>query len=153
MESDKDWIQKVLSDSWGSSTIITRGFIHYAEKLSGFVAVIDGENVGLLTFSENENMLEIITLNVLRLREGIGRALVQAAVDEANNLGCSRVWVITTNDNVSALEFYQGVGFKVVAVHKGAVDESRKLKPEIPLIGIDGIPITDEIELEMTLST
>ncbi len=36
-------------------------------------------------------------------------------------------------------------------MHRGAVDESRKYKPEIPLLGMDGIPIRDEIELEMAL--
>jgi hypothetical protein len=43
------------------------------------------------------------------------------------------------------------MGFTLAAVHKGALNESRKLKPEIPLFGIDGIPITDEIELEKIL--
>jgi hypothetical protein len=43
------------------------------------------------------------------------------------------------------------VGFKIVAIHKDAIRDSRKLKPEIPEIGVDGIPITDEIELEIVL--
>lgn len=97
-------------------------------------------------------MLEIITLNVLKQRAGIGRALVFAAVEEAESLKCSRVWVITTNDNTQAVKFYQSLGFTLVAVHKDAITESRKLKPEIPLVGIDEIPITDEIELEKILN-
>jgi hypothetical protein len=32
------------------------------------------------------------------------------------------------------------------------MEKSRLLKPEIPLIGNDGIPIRDEIELEMILA-
>ena len=96
-------------------------------------------------------MLEIITLNVLKQREGIGRALVNAAVETAESLKCSRVWTITTNDNTQAVKFYRALGFTLAAVHKGALSESRKLKPEIPLFGIDGIPITDEIELEKIL--
>lgn len=31
------------------------------------------------------------------------------------------------------------------------LEEYRKIKPEIPLTGEDGIPIRDEIELEMKL--
>ncbi len=96
-------------------------------------------------------MLEIITLNVLKQREGIGRTLVNAAIEEAKNLSCSRIWVITTNDNIPALKFYQAIGFTVTRIHKDAIKESRKLKPEIPLYGIDEIPITDEIELEKIL--
>jgi ribosomal protein S18 acetylase RimI-like enzyme len=119
--------------------------------LPGFVAEIDDQNVGFLTWNINENMLEIVTLNVVRQREGIGRSLVYMTIDEAKSLKCSRVWVITTNDNTAAVEFYRALGFKIVAVHKNAVNESRELKPEIPLVGIDGIPITDEIELQTIL--
>jgi ribosomal protein S18 acetylase RimI-like enzyme len=65
--------------------------------------------------------------------------------------GCRRLWLITTNDNTDALRFYQKHGFMLVAVHRNAIEESRKLKPEIPLIGNNNIPIRDEIELEMML--
>ena len=64
---------------------------------------------------------------------------------------CHRLWLITGNDNTSALRFYQKRGFRLVAVYRNAVDQARRLKPEIPLYGNDGIPITDEIELEMIL--
>jgi hypothetical protein len=59
--------------------------------------------------------------------------------------------LITTNDNTAALRFWQKRGFKLLRVHRNAVEKSRKLKPEIPLTGNDGIPIRDEIELEMML--
>ncbi len=49
------------------------------------------------------------------------------------------------------VRFYQRRGFVLVALRRSAVDESRKFKPEIPLLGMDGIPIRDEIELEMAL--
>jgi hypothetical protein len=39
----------------------------------------------------------------------------------------------------------------LVAVHRNALDISRELKPEIPQLGIDGVPLRDEIELEMML--
>jgi ribosomal protein S18 acetylase RimI-like enzyme len=151
-DSDRRWLQRVLSKSWGSTWVVTRGTVHQADSLSGFLAEVENQNVGVVTWNVNGSMLEIITLNVLRQREGIGRALVNAVIGEAEFLKCSRVWVITTNDNNQAVQFYQALGFKVIAVHKGAVNESRKIKPEIPFIGIDGIPITDEIELEKILS-
>jgi N-acetylglutamate synthase-like GNAT family acetyltransferase len=113
---------------------------------------IDGQKNGILTWNVNENMLEIITVNVLKQREGIGTDLVNATVEEAETLSCSRVWGITTNDNITAQKFYRALGFRIAAVHKDAVKESRKLKPEIPLVGIDGIAITDEIELEKILN-
>ena len=39
-------------------------------------------------------------------------------------------------------------GFRLDAIHRGAVDDSRsRLKPEIPVVGAYGIPLRDEIEL------
>jgi hypothetical protein len=72
-------------------------------------------------------------------------------VEEARKRNCWRVFLITTNDNLNALGFYQKRGFELVAIHRGAVNESRKVKPSIPLIGDNNIPLRDEIELELVL--
>ena len=73
--------------------------------------------------------------------------------EEATKAGCRRLWLVTTNDNTHALRFYQRRGFRIAAVHTGAIDEYRgTLKPEIGLTGNDGIPIRDEIELELALN-
>ena len=75
--------------------------------------------------------------------------MIEAAGQLARQQGCTRLWVITTNDNVDALRFYQRRGFCLVGVHRGAVDRSRaSLKPEIPAAGAYRIPLRDEIELE-----
>ncbi|UCF27229.1 MAG: GNAT family N-acetyltransferase, partial [Chloroflexota bacterium] len=83
---------------------------------------------------------------------GIGSALITKAVETAELEGCYRVWLITTNDNIPALRFYQKRGFRLVAIHLNALDNSRKLKPEIPQDGLDGIPLRDEIELEFKIN-
>jgi len=59
--------------------------------------------------------------------------------------------VITSNDNLSALGFYQRRGFRLVAVYQNAIDAAREIKPNIPQIGMENIPIHDEIELELWL--
>ena len=107
---------------------------------------------GLVTFHIAGDACEIVTLDSLHPGQGIGTALIEAVKAAAGAAGCRRLWLITTNDNLHALGFYQKRGFRLVAVHPGAVDDSRKLKPEIPLIGNDGIPIRDEIELEIVLT-
>jgi len=150
-ESDIEWIREILTESWDSCRVVTRGVVHNADSLPGLIAEKDEQRIGLLTYNIDRKMLEIVTLNALIQREGIGRHLVNQAVNIAADNGCSRVWVITTNDNTPALEFYQAVGFKIKAVYQGAIKKSRKLKPEIPLLGFDGIEITDEIELEKKL--
>ena len=82
---------------------------------------------------------------------GIGKDLLHAVRTIASSEKCNRIWLITTNDNVRAQEFYQNYGFELVAVYKNAIQESRKLKPEIPETGINSIPIQDEIEFELKL--
>ena len=117
-----------------------------------FVAeTADGQLLGMLTYVPEPDwqQCEILTLHSDRQWHGTGTALVEAAVQLARRQGCTRLWVITTNDNIDALRFYQRRGFRLVTVHRGAVDRSRaSLKPEIPQVGAYGIPIRDEIELE-----
>ncbi len=83
--------------------------------------------------------------------DGVGSLLIESVEDVAREAGCTRLWLITTNDNDRALGFYRANGFDVVAVHEGAVDASRKLKPSIPLVNEAGVPIQDEIEMERRL--
>jgi GNAT superfamily N-acetyltransferase len=82
---------------------------------------------------------------------GIGSTLINAVKRHADQSGCHRLWLITTNDKLRALRFYYKRGVVLVAVHRNALDESRKIKPQIPFIGNDGIPLRDEIELEMEI--
>jgi ribosomal protein S18 acetylase RimI-like enzyme len=82
---------------------------------------------------------------------GLGSRLLEAARKRAYDLGCRRLWLITTNDNEPAMRFYQRRGMRIAAIHRGAIAESRKLKPEIALVGVGGRPIEDEIEFELLL--
>ncbi len=150
-ESDREAVARILRENWSSTEIVTRGRIHRADSLPGFVAVEDGRLVGLVTYSVKGAECEIITLNSETDGSGIGTALLNVVKDAAVSANCRRLWLICTNDNTNALRFYQKRGFTLAALHHGALAESRKLKPEIPLVGMDGIPIRDEIELEMLL--
>jgi len=93
-----------------------------------------------------------VTLASDRPSQGIGSRLIERVVEVARRRKLRRVWLITTNDNVDALRFYQKRGFALVAVYPRAVERSRLVKPEISLSGNDGIPIRDEIELELILN-
>jgi DNA-3-methyladenine glycosylase I len=148
---DRRWIPKLLKKHWGSAKVVTRGRIHRADRLEGFAAVDGNKPVGLVTYRIEGTECEIVTLNSLVKGAGIGSELLSAVKRMAAKSGCHRLWLITTNDNKPAIEFYEKRGFTITAVHKDAIKESRRLKPEIPQIGVDGIPITDEIEMEMPL--
>ena len=148
-ESDRPWVQHLLTEHWGAYTIVTRGRVHQADELPGFVAEVDGERCGLVTYRIEDEQCEVISLNSLRAGRGVGTALLDAARASAREAGCQRIWLITSNDNLPAVRFYQRRGWRLVAVHRGALDEARRLKPEIPLVGLDGIPLHDEIEMEL----
>jgi len=153
-DDDREWAERLLKESWGSANIVTRGRLVDASRLPGFVAVAgSGDRLGLLTYEERNGQCEIVTLNSLRRGMGIGQGLIWRVVECAKEAGASRVWLITTNDNTDALRFYQKAGFRIVAVHQDAVALARRIKPEIPIMGENGIPIRDEIELELMLDT
>lgn len=147
----RPWANDLLTHSWGSTKTVSRGRLYDASQLPGFVAVIAGEWVGLVTYRIEDRECELTTLNSLRPKLGIGSRLVETVREVAANAGCNRLWLITTNDNTVALRFYQRLGFRLVALHRDALIESRCLKPEIPLVGMDEIPLRDELELEWML--
>lgn len=92
---------------------------------------------------------QIITINSLIEKKGLGSRLIEKVKEEAKRLRLKKIKTITTNDNLNGLRFYQKRGFRMVKIWKSAVEKSRKIKPEIPLFGENGIPICDEVELEM----
>jgi len=140
-----------MVDHWGAEIVVSRGVAYTGADLPGFVAEMDGERVGLLTLNIANDECEIVTLDSLREGIGIGAALIDAARQTALEAGCRRLWLITTNDNLHMIGFSQKRGFRLAAVHCGAIAASRKIKPQIPEIGIGGISIRDEIELEICL--
>jgi ribosomal protein S18 acetylase RimI-like enzyme len=139
-----DWVARVIEDRWGSTTVVAHGVVYVPVDLPGFVAEDEGRPVGLLTYHVEGDDCEVVTIDAFETRRGVGTALIEAAA----GLGHRRLWLITTNDNVGAQRFYERLGFRLAAVHAGAIARSRALKPEIPLLADDGTPIVDELEYE-----
>ena len=150
--NDAEWVSQFISRRWGTKIVVAHGTIYYPHQLPGFAALEDNQAIGLLTYQIDQNRCEIVTLDSARPNRGIGTALINAAIATVRRSGCERMWLITTNDNLNALRFYQKRGFELVAVHRHAVDEARWIKPEIPWVGENGIPIRDELEFELALS-
>ena len=149
--SDRGWISQIMIKEWGGEMVVVHGEIFRPGFLPGFAALVDKEPVGLLTYSISGNECEIITLNSWQENLGVGTAIVAEARQSAVQAGCKRLLVVTTNNNVHALHFYQKRGFVISSVRKNAIAVSRKLKPQIPLLDEFGRPIRDEIELEIRL--
>ena len=152
---DEDWVRKIVRRYWATEKVLTRGKLHDATTLPGFAAFKDDEPVGLITYAIEEvdgtKQCEIITHNSMADSGGIGSCLLAAVRQEARDLGCARLWLVTTNDNTPALRFYQRRDFDICAFYKDAVKDNRRLKPEIPDEGLGGIPLRHEIELEYQL--
>jgi len=148
---DREAIRRILDASWGSTTVIAHGCAYDAAKLPALLAEQDGVAVGLLTYSVADHALEVVSIDAVIPRGGVGSALLAGAADLARKAGARRLWLITTNDNLDALRFYQRRGMRITGVAPGALDASRALKPSIPLIGEYGIPLRDELTLELKL--
>jgi GNAT superfamily N-acetyltransferase len=129
-DEDRAWAEAVLDEHLGGALQARRGQLHDVLALPGFVAEHEGGPVGILTYRMTGDECELAVLLALERAQGIGSALVDALVEAAT--GCTRIWVVTTNDNLDALRFYQRRGFRLTALRPGAVDEARRaLKPQI----------------------
>ena len=148
---DRAQIKKIVIDHWGSERVIVHGEIFFPAEQAGFLAIGHTELAGLITYLIRGKACEITLLEAFQSGQGIGSALIEAVKEEASAKGCTRLHLVTTNDNINALAFYQKRGFRLAELRAGALEQSRKLKPEIPLVAENGIPIRDEIELEMDL--
>lgn len=150
--SDTAFISAFFSEHWGAEYIVSRGRKIDVDDLKGAQAQIEGKVVGLVTWEISGSEMQIVSLDALDARSGIGTAMLEHAIAYARVAGLKRVWTLTSNDNLDALRFYQRRGMRISAVHLDSMAKNRKLKPQIPEIGHFGIPLRDEIVLERMLT-
>lgn len=141
-----------MHDEFGGPFQARRGELIDVLALPGFVAERNGQVIGLVTYQRENNECELAFIAALERHQGIGTALVETLREAVAD--CERIWLVTTNDNLEALRFYQRRGFVLSALRPGAVNESRRrLKPQISTVGDFGIPVRDELELELRPTT
>jgi ribosomal protein S18 acetylase RimI-like enzyme len=145
-DADRPWAERLLGENFGGRLQVRLGAVIDPLACPGLVAEREGEPVGIVAYEADGDDVEVVYIEVTAKQGGIGTRLLDAleARTEAR-----RLWLVTTNDNLDALRFYQRRGFRIAQVRPGAVDEARKsLKPAIAEVGSFGIPIRDEIVLE-----
>jgi GNAT superfamily N-acetyltransferase len=147
---DKEWIHRLMRERWAADFVVVHGETFHPAELPGYLAGAGEGKAGLITFCVAGERCEIVTLDSLIPDHGIGSALLAAVKNAAIHSGCCALQLTTTNDNLHALRFYQKRGFAISAVRPNALEATRKLKP-VPLLGENGIPIRDEIDMELIL--
>ena len=148
---DRGWVRSAMVRTWSSTTVARRGELVETDGLPGFVAVVGARRAGLVLVHVRGDELEVVSLSTSRRGRGVGRALMETCFVEARARGCRRVWLVTTNDNVGAIAFYQRVGMDLCAFRRYAVRAARALKPSIPIRGVAGVPMEHELEFELRL--
>jgi N-acetylglutamate synthase-like GNAT family acetyltransferase len=155
-----EYIEKTIKDSeavseiikgWGSDILVSRGKTYKTEDLEGVLTYENGKIIGLGLYYIKDNECEIVLLETFIQNKGIGTQILNKIKENAKINRCKRIWLITSNDNIDAIKFYQRKGFNIGNFYKNAMDKSRELKPSIPLIGNYEIPIKDEIEFEINI--
>ena len=149
--SDRTLVDEFIRQQWYTTTMIIRGKEIDMTQTEGFYVKEQEDIIGLITYFVSDDVLEVISLNSLRENQGIGTKLVDAVIREAKDRKLKKILVVTTNDNINAIKFYQQRGFDMACLYHNALDISRKIKPEIPLIGDHSIPLRHEIEFELLI--
>ncbi|GAA0367387.1 GNAT family N-acetyltransferase [Bacillus horti] len=152
-ELSQDSLIDFFTEHWGSPEMVISSGTYDCSTLDGFAALNQEKQiVGLVTYILKEAECEIISLDSLEEGKGIGTLLVQKVEEAALQHKRKVITLITTNDNLHALKFYQKRGYMLSKLHLNAVEKAREIKPEIPMVGNDGIPIRDEIELRKAMA-
>jgi N-acetylglutamate synthase-like GNAT family acetyltransferase len=151
-KKDADWVKELYARTWSGDICVSRGKVQKVDDFTGgFVAKTGGQNTGFVTYTITGPEVEITGIVSLKEQCGIGSALVKAVIELAKKQKLKKVCLVTTNDNLNGIGFWQKRGFKLVKVYPGSMEFVRKVKPAVPLIGENGIPLSDELELEMIL--
>ena len=148
---NRQQINAFISQHWFTTEMVILDEIVDMTAAEGIAAMDGDEIMGVVTYRVSGEVFEITSLDSLREGGGIGTALLDQVIAIARKANCHKVSLITTSDNIHAIRFYQKRGFDLVTLHHDSIKQARRLKPEIPLIKQNGIPIRHELEFELCL--
>ena len=151
-DDERGFIEQRVAELW-RLPVVGLGRMHDLSAMPALVCVAGDEPLGFAAYDPSgDGTCELVVILALRPHAGVGSALLEGVAAEARRLRCRRLWLVTTNDNLDALRFYQRRGLRIAAVHPNAMDAVRALKPGLPATGSHGIPLRDLIELELDLT-
>lgn len=139
-------VNRLVRDNWAGPMIVSAGKAHDTSNADGFISIENDELTGYALYEIDNGRCELLVLESMTENRGVGSTLVNAVIAQARAQSCAQVWLVTTNDNIRAIRFYQRYGFVLGCVRVNALESARLLKPAIPTVGCEGIPIRDELE-------
>lgn len=150
-DTDRAWLRGIVAAEWGLPVVSPAGVHDDPSRLEGLVAEVGGERAGAVTYEIVGDECEVVTLDSLVPGRGVGRALMEAVRAAAAAASCRRLWLVTTNENLQGLGFYQRLGLDLVALHRDFVEVVRRHKPDVGSVPVDGIQFRHALELEWPL--
>jgi 2-oxo-4-hydroxy-4-carboxy--5-ureidoimidazoline (OHCU) decarboxylase/GNAT superfamily N-acetyltransferase len=150
--ADHAWARQLIGAApRGDHRVVRLGEVVDPVEHEGIVAELDGRPAGLLTVTETDRGLEVLTLHSAEPGRGIGTHLLETALRVAAASGSTRLWGVTTNDDLPAIRWALRRGMHVAAVHEGAAERDRRTVAAMlpPVNPSTGIPIRDYVELEL----
>lgn len=146
---DRERMEEIALHFWGETEVACFDAVYDVLELPAFVAELDGQVVGFLSYATEGERLNLVVLNVLPDYQGhgVGESLLRAVVGQGRRLGLARLVVSTSNDDLLALSFYQRAGFTIEEVVPGRILEHHGGEEE----GFAGIPVRDEVRLQLLL--
>jgi GNAT superfamily N-acetyltransferase len=152
--TDRDWLSGIFAKEGIAEREPIEVNMLNLTALPGFVAQVGDEKLGVISYQIAKKHYEIIMLHSERPGLGIGRALVNSVIMEANDAKCLRVVTVTKNGNEKAVSFYKGCGFVVSSVRPGTPVRGTTSRHAADGASAEPIvsPNNDEIELVFKLS-
>ena len=149
---DQDYIRQHLGELWGWPVISTVRTYGPEDDMHGVVWRDEwGEIQGLLVYHIDGDAADIISIDAYQQGRHIGGRLLDGAEEHMRKHGVRHVTITTTNDNLRAVAFYVRRGYRLVKIDLDGMDKIRALKPNVPDLGIDNIPLRDMLELAKDL--
>lgn len=149
--TDRKALDEMLRLRWSDGSIFVQGKVLYPKDVEAIGAYHKNRLQGVATWRIEHAVPYLISMNNITDRRGVGVALLEAMIALAREKGAPVLRALISNDNWPAFRFYQKRGFRITAIHMGVVEMIRLMKPSVPERGVDGIPMRDEIELELVL--
>ncbi len=148
---EQTWLKETMTREWGGEPLLIRGVKFYPSSMESLIAVEGEKIMGFMTYEIRSPICEIIAFEVYEKFNGLGTLMLEEMKKFAQSQNCTKLYLMTTNDNLDALRFYQKRGFQISGIHLDSVKNSRKLKPTISEFGDYGIAVRDEIDLEQLI--